>query len=288
SGGEALEDYASHRAKRDLSALLDRSPRIAHVLTHAQASDADSTEDVPVDEVGVGDVLLVRPSEIVPVDGVLLTATGSFDESSLTGESMPVSREAGGEVLSGAVNGARAVRIRAVRRSADSQYQQIVALVRDAEQSRAPVVRLADRFAIPFTAVALVLAGTAWALSGDPTRFAEVLVLATPCPLLIAAPVAFLGGLSRAAKAGVIVKGGAVIEQLARVRSAAFDKTGTLTQGSPTLVDVRPAPGVTAEELLTLAASAEQYSSHVLAAGIRSAAADRGLVLRAASEAGEV
>lgn len=288
SGGEALEDYASHRAKRDLSALLDRSPRIAHVLTPAQASDADSTEDVPVDEVRVGDVLLVRPSEIVPVDGVLLTATGSFDESSLTGESMPVTREAGGEVLSGAVNGARAVRIRAVRRSADSQYQQIVALVRDAEQSRAPVVRLADRFAIPFTAVALVLAGTAWALSGDPTRFAEVLVLATPCPLLIAAPVAFLGGLSRAAKAGVIVKGGAVIEQLARVRSAAFDKTGTLTQGSPTLVDVRPAPGVTAEELLTLAASAEQYSSHVLAAGIRSAAADRGLVLRAASEAGEV
>lgn len=288
SGGEALEDYASHRAKRDLSALLDRSPRIAHVLTHYQASDADSTEDVPVDEVGVGDVLLVRPSEIVPVDGVLLDATGSFDESSLTGESMPVSREAGGEVLSGAVNGARAVRIRAVRRSADSQYQQIVALVRDAEQSRAPVVRLADRFAIPFTAVALVLAGIAWALSGDPTRFAEVLVLATPCPLLIAAPVAFLGGLSRAAKAGVIIKGGAVIEQLARVRSAAFDKTGTLTQGSPTLVDVRPAPGVTAEELLTLAASAEQYSSHVLAAGIRSAAADRGLVLRAASEASEV
>lgn len=288
SGGEALEDYASHRAKRDLSALLDRSPRIAHVLTHSQASHADTTEDVPVDEVRVGDVLLVRPSEIVPVDGVLLTATGSFDESSLTGESMPVSREAGGEVLSGAVNGARAVRIRAVRRSADSQYQQIVALVHAAEKSRAPVVRLADRFAIPFTAVALVLAGAAWGISGDPTRFAEVLVLATPCPLLIAAPVAFLGGLSRAAKAGVIIKGGAVIEQLARVRSAAFDKTGTLTQGSPTLVDVRPAPGVTAEELLMLAASAEQYSSHVLAAGIRSAAADRGLVLRAASEASEV
>ena len=288
SGGEALEDYASHRAKRDLSALLDRSPRIAHVLTHSQASDADTTEDVPVDEVRVGDVLLVRPSEVVPVDGVLLTATGSFDESSLTGESMPVSREAGGEVLSGAVNGARAVRIRAVRRSADSQYQQIVALVHAAEKSRAPVVRLADRFAIPFTAVALVLAGAAWGISGDPTRFAEVLVLATPCPLLIAAPVAFLGGLSRAAKAGVIIKGGAVIEQLARVRSAAFDKTGTLTQGSPTLVDVRPAPGVTAEELLMLAASAEQYSSHVLAAGIRSAAADRGLVLRAASEASEV
>ncbi|MCE7481817.1 cadmium-translocating P-type ATPase [Microbacterium profundi] len=288
AGGEALEDFANHRAKRDLSALLDRSPRIAHILTHSSASGSDSAHDVPVDDVMIGDVLLVRPAEIVPVDGILLTASGTFDESSLTGESMPVSRETGGEVLSGAVNGARAVRIRAVRRSADSQYQQIVALVHAAEKSRAPVVRLADRFAIPFTAVALVLAGTAWGISGDPGRFAEVLVLATPCPLLIAAPVAFLGGLSRAAKTGVIVKGGAVIEQLARVRSAAFDKTGTLTQGKPALIDVRPAPGFAAEELLTLAASAEQYSSHVLAAGIRSAAASRGLIVHAATEASEI
>src|SRR5690606_36871982 len=140
-----------------------------------------------------------------------------------------------------AINGSRAARIQAVRLSSDSQYQQIVALVHAAEDSHAPVVRLADRFAIPFTAVSLVLAGTAWAISGDATRFAEVLVLATPCPLLIAAPVAFLGGLSRAAKAGVIMKGGAVIEQIARIRSAAFDKTGTLTQGRPELVDVRPA-----------------------------------------------
>src|SRR5690606_17118759 len=164
-------------------------------------------------------------------------------------------------------------------RSVDSQYQQIVALVQGAQGSRAPVVRLADRFAIPFTAVALVLAGTAWALSGDPTRFAEVLVLATPCPLLIAAPVAFLGGLSRAAKAGVIMKSGAVIEQLARVRTVAFDKTGTLTEGRPDLVEVRPVAGFTSDEMLLLAASAEQYSSHVLAAGIRRAAVEAGLEL---------
>ncbi|GAA2948162.1 heavy metal translocating P-type ATPase [Microbacterium luteolum] len=287
AGGEALEDFAGRRAKRDLSALLDRSPRVAHVLLHAEDPNGAEVEDVPVDDVVVGDVLLVRPSEIVPVDGSLLTDTGSFDQSSLTGESMPVAREAGQEVLSGSINGNRAARIRAERSSADSQYQQIVALVRAAEDSRSPVVRLADRFAIPFTAVALILAGTAWAISGDSTRFAEVLVLATPCPLLIAAPVAFLGGLSRAAKAGVIMKGGAVIEQIARVRSAAFDKTGTLTQGRPEVIDIRPSEGFGADEILQLAASAEQYSSHVLADGIRRAAESRGLLLRAVTDARE-
>lgn len=288
SGGEALEDYAGRRAKKELTALLDRSPQIAHVIVHPDATTSDELRDAAADDVRIGDVLLVRPSEIVPVDGVLLTESGTFDESSLTGESMPVSRAAGEEVLSGAVNGSRAVRMRAIRRSADSQYQQIVALVRDAQESRAPVVRLADRFAIPFTAVSLVIAGAAWGISGDPTRFAEVLVLATPCPLLIAAPVAFLGGLSRAAKAGIIIKGGAVIEQLARVRSAAFDKTGTLTQGRPDLVDVRAAAGFDADEVLRLAASAEQYSSHVLAEGIRRAADDRGLHIESATDAREV
>ena len=288
SGGEALEDYAGRRAKKELTALLDRSPQIAHVIVHPDATTSDEVRDAAADDVRIGDVLLVRPSEIVPVDGVLLTESGTFDESSLTGESMPVSRAAGEEVLSGAVNGSRAVRMRAIRRSADSQYQQIVALVRDAQESRAPVVRLADQFAIPFTAVSLVIAGAAWGISGDPTRFAEVLVLATPCPLLIAAPVAFLGGLSRAAKAGIIIKGGAVIEQLARVRSAAFDKTGTLTQGRPDLVDVRAAAGFDADEVLRLAASAEQYSSHVLAEGIRRAADDRGLRIESATDAREV
>ncbi|RPF21883.1 heavy metal translocating P-type ATPase [Myceligenerans xiligouense] len=288
SGGEALEDFAARRARRDLTALLDRSPRTAHVLPDPGAPGDGTVRDTEVEHVEVGDVLLVRPGEIVPVDGTLLGEGATFDESSLTGESLPVHRGVGEEVLSGAVNGTRAVRMRAVRRSADSQYQQIVALVEEAEESRAPVVRLADRFAVPFTAVSLVLAGTAWALSGEPVRFAEVLVLATPCPLLIAAPVAFLGGLSRAAGSGVIVKGGGVIEQLARLRSAAFDKTGTLTLGRPDLVDVRPAGGFTTAELLALAASAEQYSSHVFAESIRRAATERGLDLLPADEAGEV
>lgn len=285
SGGEALEDYAGRRARRELTSLLDRAPQVAHVYRPGAA--ADETRDLPADEVAVGDELLVRPAEIVPVDGILLSERASFDESSLTGESMPVTRGSGDTVLSGAVNGSRAIRLRAIRRSADSQYQQIIALVRDAQESRAPMVRLADRFAIPFTAVSLAIAGAAWGLSGDSTRFAEVLVLATPCPLLIAAPVAFLGGISRAAKAGIIVKGGAVIEQLARARSVAFDKTGTLTRGQPVLVEVRPAAGVDPERLLRWGASAEQYSSHVLADGIRRAALDRGLALEPADDAHE-
>lgn len=286
SGGQALEDIAGRRANRELTALLERAPRTAHrVRTGPHGTDA--VADVPADEVAVGDVLLIRPAEIVPVDGVLLSPAANMDESSLTGESMPVPRTAGAEVLSGSVNGSAAIRVRALRRSADSQYQQIVALVREAQESRAPVVRLADRFAIPFTAVSLVIAGAAWGISGDPTRFAEVLVLATPCPLLIAAPVAFLGGLSRAARAGVIIKGGAVIEQLARVRTAAFDKTGTLTRGHPTVVEVRAADGWTPDDVLRLAASAEQYSTHVLADGIRRAAEERGLPLSAATAAEE-
>ena len=287
TGGEALEDIAARRARRELTALLDRSPQSAHVVADPDDPDSEAVREVGADEIVVGDVVLVRPAEVVPVDGVLL-GDGSFDESSLTGESLPVSRAAGDEVLSGSINGERAVRIRAVRRSADSQYQQIVALVHEAEATKAPVVRLADRFAVPFTLVSLAIAGVAWAISGDPVRFAEVLVLATPCPLLIAAPVAFLGGLSRAAKSGVIIKGGAVIEQLARIRSVAFDKTGTLTEGRPDLVAVRPAPGVDERELLRLAAGAEQYSSHVLADGIRRAAAERGIELPRAEEAEEV
>ena len=288
SGGEALEDFAARRAKRELTALLERSPQTAHVVTTEGEGDGELVRDVPVDEVGIGDLLLIRPSEIVPVDCELLTEEVSFDESSLTGESLPVTRTAGETVLSGAVNGTHIARARALRRSADSQYQQILALVRQAQDSRAPVVRLADRFAIPFTAVSLLLGGLAWALSGEAVRFAEVLVLATPCPLLIAAPVAFLGGLSRSAKDGIVLKGGAVIETLSRVRSAAFDKTGTLTRGRPALVEVRPAAGFTAEEVLGLAASAEQYSSHALAAGIRAAARDRGLAPETAEDASEV
>jgi len=288
SGGEALEDIAAQRARRDLSALLEHSPQRAHLVVDEGSGDSGVTRDVAVDEVEVGDTVLVRPSEIIPVDGELLSDEGDFDESSLTGESLPVTRYKGDEVMSGAVNGARAVQVRALRVSADSQFQQIVALVKEAEASKAPMVRLADRFAVPFTAVSLLIGGVAWAVSGDPVRFAEVLVLATPCPLLIAAPVAFLGGISRTSKAGVVVKGGAVLERLARVRSVAFDKTGTLTQGKPRLVAVRPEPGFDEESLLACAASAEQYSSHVLAEGIRTAALERGIELTSSDDASEI
>ncbi|UPO76337.1 heavy metal translocating P-type ATPase [Arthrobacter sp. Helios] len=298
SGGEALEDYAAGRAKGELNALLDRAPQVAHRLPsgadtgeqdpHSSNYAPGPAEDIPATEVAAGDVLLVKPAEVVPVDGVMLSDAGSFDESSLTGESLPVARSSGEAVMSGSVNGTRAVRIRATATTADSQYQRIVALVREASESKAPVVRLADRYAVPFTAVSLLIAGIAWAVSGDPVRFAEVLVLATPCPLLIAAPVAFMGGMSRAAGSGIIVKGGAVLEQLGRAKSAAFDKTGTLTYGRPELVSVNPEPGFDANELLTLAASAEQYSSHVLAASVLAAAEERGLRTAPADTAQEV
>ncbi|WP_345578454.1 heavy metal translocating P-type ATPase [Tessaracoccus lubricantis] len=286
TGGEALEDFASARAARDLDALLRRAPVSAHRLDSDEPGAA--VTDIPVDAVRPGDLLLVKPSQVVPVDGELLTEEATFDESSLTGESLPVTRTHGDSVLSGSLNGERAIHIRATADAAHSQYQQIIALVQQAEQSKAPTVRVADRYAIPFTLVSLLIAGLAWWVSGDPVRFAAVLVLATPCPLLIAAPVAFMGGMSASARSGIIVKGGATLEALARARSVAFDKTGTLSYGEPELVDVVTANGTPSDELLRLAASAEQYSSHVLARGIIRAAEARGLQLGSARHAEEV
>jgi heavy metal translocating P-type ATPase len=283
TGGKALEDYAAGRAKGELSALLARAPQVAHLMQ----ADTDDIFDVPVTQVRPGDRLLIRPSEVVPVDGELLSPEASLDESSLTGESLPVTRGTGDALLSGSLNGTVAIVIRATARVEDSQYQRIVALVEEASQSRAPLVRLADRYAVRFTAVSLLIAGIAWWVSGDPVRFAEVLVLATPCPLLIAAPVAFMGGMSRAARDGIIVKGGGTLEQLAGVRTVAFDKTGTLTHGQPALDSVNPVPPLTADELLALAASAEQYSTHVLAASVLAAAEARHLSLQKAMTAQE-
>jgi len=283
SGGQALEDFAQGRARRELSALLQRAPQVAH-----RERDGQPPEDISVDRVVPGDVLLLRPSEVVPVDGVLLSDFASFDESALTGESLPVEKASGEPVLSGSLNGEAAVRMQATAAVGDSQYSRIIALVQEASASRAPVVRLADRYAVPFTVFALLLAGTAWLASGDPGRFAEVLVVATPCPLLIAAPVSFVGGMGRAARSGIIVKNGGTLEELSRVRSAAFDKTGTLTGGRPVLQEIRPASDLIAPgELLRLAASAEQYSSHVLAASVMEAASARGLNLLPAGNAEE-
>ncbi|MGO4383000.1 heavy metal translocating P-type ATPase [Specibacter sp. RAF43] len=285
-GGSALEDYASGRAKAELGALLDRVPQTAH-----REAPGGALEDIAATEIVVGDVLVLRPAEVVPVDGQLLSPEGSFDESAITGESLPVEMVHGDDVLSGSVNGAAAVRLAATATMADSQYSRVVALVREAASSRAPVVRLADRYAAPFTVLALVLGGAAWLLSGEALRFAEVLVVATPCPLLIAAPVAFLGGMSRAARNGIIVKNGGTLEQLARIRTAVFDKTGTLTQGHPTLEEVRlaggPPPTFSEKELLALAASAELHSSHVLASSVVASAQSRGLELSNPTDAVE-
>lgn len=284
SGGEALEDFAENRAKRELNSLLSRVPQLAHRLT----GTGDETVDVPVDQVVVGDRLLVRPSEIVPVDAELLSAAATVDESSLTGESLPVDRIAGDLLLSGSVNGFGAVTVRASALAADSQYQTIVTLVAEAAGSKSPMVRLADRYALPFTLVAYAIAGIAWWVSGDPVRFAEVLVVATPCPLLIAAPVAFMAGMSRSAKAGIVVKSAGTLEKLARARTIAFDKTGTLTHGAPDVTAIRPTAGWSQDDLLIIVASTEQYSSHVLAASLQQEARDRGLGLRTAVTAAEV
>ncbi len=290
SGGEALESFAQGRAARELRSLLDRAPRFAH-----REAAGSVLEDTPIGEVVPGDVLVVRPSELVPVDGELLSDAASMDESSLTGESLPVERVRGDLLLSGSVNGETAIRMRAAATADDSQYSRIIALVEEAASSRAPVVRLADRYAVPFTALAILMAGTAWLLSGDPVRIAQVLVVATPCPLLIAAPVAFLAGTSQAAHKGIIIKNTGTLEQLAKARTAVFDKTGTLTSGRPVLdsVQVVADPGTGsggtpgAERILQLAASAEQYSSHVLAASVIEAAALHNLELLPVTRAAE-
>ncbi|QDG63325.1 cadmium-translocating P-type ATPase [Pseudarthrobacter sp. NIBRBAC000502771] len=286
TGGEALEDFAQGRAARELRSLLDRAPRFAH-----REGAGAVLEDTPIGDVAQGDVLVVRPSELVPVDGELLSDSASLDESSLTGESLPVEHTMGETLLSGSVNGVAAIRMRASATAADSQYSRIIALVEEASNSRAPVVRLADRYAVPFTILALAMAGTAWLLSGEPLRFAQVLVVATPCPLLIAAPVAFLAGTSQAAHKGIIIKNTRTLEQLAKAQTAVFDKTGTLTSGRPVLDRIQVAPGqgeaLGSQRILQLAASAEQYSSHVLAGSVIEAAAAAGLTLLPVQQATE-
>ena len=269
--GAALEDFASHRARSEVEALLSRAPRLAHV-------DHDGTlTDIAVDEVAPGDHLVVKPGEAIPVDGQVLTG-GYLDESSITGESLPVWHPPGSAVLSGAVNTSTLFTLRASATAAESQYQTIIDLVRAAADSKAPFVRLADRVAIPFTIGAFALGIAAWLLSGDPVRLAEVLVVATPCPLLIATPVAFIAAMSRSASRGVIVKSGGALEMLAKVRTAAFDKTGTITQGAPRVERVEALDG-DESTVLTIAAALEVDSAHVLARTIVDEARRRGLEL---------
>lgn len=271
TGGEALEDYAGKRAQRELTALMDRAPKIARVKT------GDGTNEIPVEKVLVNDIVLILPGEVIPVDGVITQGEALVDESSLTGESEPVEKTVGSEVSSGTVNGETPIEVKALRISSDSQYAQIVELVKAASDSRAPFVRLADHYAVPFTIISFAIAGYAWWISGNPTRFAEVLVVATPCPLLLGAPIAMISGMSRAARHGIIMKSGGVLEQLAKVKSAAFDKTGTLTENQLKVDHVQTAANREANEVLQIAASVGSFSSHMTAVAMVEHARQQGL-----------
>jgi heavy metal translocating P-type ATPase len=264
SGGEALEGFAMRRASGSLEALLARAPKIAH-REHGGAGDL---EDVPVDAVRVGDLLVIRPGDLVPVDGEVIDGASTVDQSALTGEPVPLHAAPGTRLLSGSVNLEGALRMRASHESAQSQYQQIVRLVERARSEKPPIQRLADRFAVWFTPVTLVMCGVAYVVTGDPTAVLAVLVVATPCPLILATPVAVISGISRAAEVGIIVKTGAAIEQVGRAGVVVFDKTGTLTVGHATVSKVVALDGVSADDVVRLAAAVEQLSSHHLARAV--------------------
>lgn len=262
SGGESLEDYAEKRASRELDSLLDRAPQKARIVKGRKESL------VRVSEVKVGDKIIIRPGEIVPVDAEIIEGTASFDESSLTGESLPQSRSESEAILSGSVNLDGAITAKALHTSADSQYEQIIKLVQAASKSQTPFVRLADRYSVPFTIVSFGIAIAAWLISGESIRFLEVLVVATPCPLILAAPIAVISGMSRAAKQGIIIKTGSALERLAEAKTFAFDKTGTLTQGELSVDTIETFHDYKKAEVLAAAASLEQSSNHVLAQAI--------------------
>ncbi|WP_411574750.1 heavy metal translocating P-type ATPase [Streptomyces fradiae] len=271
--GRTLEAAARRRASHDLRALLEHAPRVARRRT------GDEVASVPLAEVAVGDLLVVGPGEVVPVDGRVESAAAVLDESVLTGESLQVERPRGEPVRSGAVNAGGAFEVRATATERDSTYAGIVRLARQAGAESAPVVRLADRYAAWFLPLTLAVAGLAWLLSGSAVRAVAVLVVATPCPLLLAAPVAVVSGLSRASRLGVVIRDGGALETLGRARTLLLDKTGTLTGGRPRVLDVAAAPGARPVDVLRLAASVDQYSPHVLARAIVDTARERGLAL---------
>lgn len=315
TSGEAIEEYAQAKAERSLTALMEAAPQTAHVVnlpgvgrgfaadkgdssdgfrrvgSASAAAAAHRFDTVPVEQVQLGDVLMVLPGETVPVDGELLSGTATLDLSNINGEPVPREVFAGARVMSGAVNGSTALTMRATQVAADSQYQRILELVAFAQESRPAVVKTADRLAVPFTVLSLVIAGVAWAVSGVPTRFAQVLVLATPCPLLIAAPVAYIAGTGRLAAAGVLIKAQDVLENLGRVTQVFFDKTGTLTVKQPQVVRVEMLPGAATrlneDHVLMMAGAVESYSVHILSKGIAKAGAEALARLRQRFEDGQ-
>ena len=273
SGGATLEELASARARRDLTALVQRAPKVARVRV------GDNYRTVAVDEVVVGDIVSVRAGEVIPVDGTLATDEAVLDTSALTGEPLPVTASRGMSVLSGAANAGPPLEVRADRPASESAYAALVRLVKQAQAQRAPFVRMADRYAGFFLPITLAVACGAWLVSGDAVRALAVVVVATPCPLILAAPIAFISGLSRAARRGVIVKGASAIETLGHTRTVLFDKTGTLTVGTPELREIIPRDRLSSAEILRLAASVDQLSMHVLGDTLARAAEERGLAL---------
>ncbi len=273
TGGEALEDYAEKRSHAELDSLLKGSPQQAHVLRGRKVVDLAASE------VRVSDRVIIKPGELVPVDAVIIEGSSSFNEASLTGESLPVSKGEGDQILSGSLNGEHSITAKAIHSAEDSQYQQIVHLVESAQASKAPFVRLADRYSIPFTIAAYIIAVSVWIISGHPLRFLEVIIVATPCPLLLAAPIALISGMSRSYKNGVIVKTGSALEKLAEAKTVIFDKTGTLTSGRLALDSVTAYSPYNKEEILAMAASCEQNSNHIIAEAIVKAAKDKGIKL---------
>jgi heavy metal translocating P-type ATPase len=273
TGGSLLEDIASTRARRELTALVRRAPSVA------QRKRDGRLEEVAVERVEVGDVVVVRTGEVIPVDGTLLSGEAVIDTSALSGEPLPVTLARGMPVLSGTANAGDPFEARADRPAAESAYAALVRLVEQAQSQRAPFVRMADRYAGFFLPATLLVAGAAWALSGDPVRALAVVVVATPCPLILAAPIALVSGLSRAARTGVIVKGTEAIEALGEAHTVLFDKTGTLTVGVPEVREIVPRDALQASELLRLAASVDRLSAHLLGDALVAAAAEAELTL---------
>ncbi len=284
SGGEALEAFALHRARSSLSSLAERAPRVAHIR------DGTLVRDVAATDVEIGVEVVVKPGEVVPVDGVVVNGASSVSEADLTGEPLPVRKEMGALVLSGSINLDGVLDVRAMRRSAESQYAQILRLMREAEEQKAPIHRLADRFSVVFTLATLGMAALAWLLTRNSTAALAVLVVATPCPLILATPIAIMSGINRAARHGLIVKSGAAIEQLGQADVAVFDKTGTLTLGTPQLkrIVLTGDNPFAEDDLLRFVASVEQLSSHILAKAVVDAAHAKHLPILSAEDVTEI
>ncbi|MBD8064409.1 heavy metal translocating P-type ATPase [Devosia sp. PTR5] len=282
SGGTFLESFAEGRARREMRHLLARVPRTA--TRHRNGK----LDEVPLNEVAPGDLLLIRQGDVAPADGVVEGDRAILDQSALTGESMPVRLARGQEVMSGSTNAGEAFDLRVTRPAAESTYAGIVRLVEAAQASKAPMSRLADRYSLMFLLVTVVLASSAWWLTGDPIRAVAVLVVATPCPLILAVPVALVAGLSRAAQLGVLIKGARPLEALAGIRTLILDKTGTLTDGRPRIVSIEPLSGLRQDEVLLLAASLEQASKHPMARAIVTSARERGTTLHIPTQVVEI